>query len=484
MKLIAFYLPQFHPIKENDEWWGKGFTEWTNVTKSKPLFEGHYQPHLPSELGFYDLRLPSVMEEQSKLAKKYGIDAFCYYHYWFNEKLLLEKPIEMMLENPNVETSFCLCWANENWSRRWDGKEKEILISQNYETYSAKKHMDWLIPYFNDPRYLKIDGKPIFLVYSAMDIENLKSIIAEWNEYSIGAGFEGIYTVAANTNYNKLTYDELIELGFNAIYNFEPKSFKGSKTLNVGLTKTDVYNYKSFVDTSLNMEYPENLTIFPTVFPNWDNTARRRENAIVIQNEDPNEYSYWLYKSMEKVKNYETEKQIVFINAWNEWAEGAHLEPDMKNGKLYLEATLETKNNFTNGEYLVKDYTGIKNKKELNKSIYLEPETPLYIWGAGKRGIATFDKLPIKTNFVGFIDSNVEKHNSLIEGYSVFNWLLDNRFITSSNPMILIASAYEDEIMELIQQYGFEDGKNYTNKLNVKWTNIEGKRCMEIYDFV
>ncbi|MGG2108507.1 glycoside hydrolase family 99-like domain-containing protein [Lysinibacillus pakistanensis] len=482
MKLIAFYLPQFHPIKENDEWWGKGFTEWSNVTKSKPLFNGHYQPHLPSELGFYDLRLPIIMEEQSKLAKTYGIDAFCYYHYWFNERLLLEKPIEMMLKNPNVDMPFCLCWANENWTRRWDGKEKEILIAQNYNTYSAEKHMEWLMPYFKDSRYMKIEGKPIFLVYRAMDIKNMKSIIRKWNNYCIEEGLNGIYTVAANTVFNELSYDELIDLGFDAIYNFEPNSFKGSEQENVGLTKTAVYNYKSFVDMSIKKEFPDDITIFPTVFPNWDNSARRGENASIIQIDDPNDYSYWLYKSMEKVKNYTIDKQIIFINAWNEWAEGAHLEPDVRNGRLFLDLTLETINNFKSGEFKVKDYQIIKNKQKSNNYILLDESTPIFIWGIGKRGKTTFEKLPIKTNFIGFIDSNIEKRNSEIEGYSVLNWEVDNNKIMGYNPIILVASSFDDEIMETLQHANLEKDRDYTNKLNVRWLTFEGIKYLNIYD--
>lgn len=476
MKLIAFYLPQFHPIKENNEWWGKGFTEWRNVTKSKALFKEHYQPQLPSDLGFYDLRVPEVMEEQSKMAKEYGIDAFCYYHYWFNGKLLLEQPLEQMLQNKKVNISFCLSWANENWTRRWDGRESEILMEQKYEKYDSKSHLKWLIPFFKDERYLKIDNKPVFLVYRAMDIKNISEIIKEWDKMCKEAGLKGIYTIASNTLYNKLSYKELLDLGFDAVNNFEPNSFYEEDLIETSSIKTSVYDYKKFSLRSIEKEWERDIKIFPTVFPNWDNSPRKGEGAIIIQNENVNDYAYWLYKSMEKVNHLNEEEQIVFINAWNEWAEGAHLEPDLKFEKLFLEATKFTKSNFENGEFIPKNYK-YKISDEFQE-LKIDIDRPIFIWGTGSRGLRTFRKFPAEVNFIGFIDSNINKRDELLEGYKIYNWQLDIEKILKMNPMVLIASSYEKDIIEQIKKTNRFPEKSITNMLRVRVVN---KNNLEIY---
>lgn len=476
MKYIAFYLPQFHPVKENDEWWGKGFTEWRNVTKAKPLFEGHYQPQLPGESGFYDLRVPEVMEEQAKLAKEYGIDAFCYYHYWFNGKLLLEKPLQQMLNNKNIDIDFCMCWANENWTRRWDGKEAQVLMGQNYDEYDPKAHMEWLLPYFKDSRYIKIQNKPIFLVYRAMDIPKMKDIIRQWDLVCKEQGFDGIYVIAANTAFNKLTYTELLELGFNAIYNFEPNSFDTEDLSDKGLIKNLIYNYKAFVERSINKQWENKLKVFPTVFPNWDNTARRKEEGIIIQNENINDYTYWLYNSMKKVEHLSTEEQIVFINAWNEWAEGAHLEPDLIYGRLDLEATLYTKNAFEKQEYSYHNFPDEKNST--SNSIFIDINRPILIWGTGLRGKKTYCYLPKQANFIGFIDSDIKKRFQKLENEIIYCWSEDKENLLKKNPIILIASSFENEIVDELIKEGVKEKETYTNKLYLK---VIDSNTLEIY---
>ena len=362
-RLIAFYLPQYHPIPENDEWWGKGFTEWTNVSKAKPLFPGHYQPQIPADLGFYDLRLPEVREAQANLAREYGIHGFCYYHYWFNGRMILERPFNEVLESGKPDFPFCLCWANENWSRRWDGSEKEVLLEQNYDEYDPIEHIAWLEKAFRDPRYIRIDGKPVLLVYKAGDIPNITEIIAQWRQYVKQRGYSDIYLcfVRASVEGKILEKSYFFDAGFDAHIDFQPdgdtfKKFKEerlhnylptftgliirkliSKMLNITLS-----DYKWNINRALNQQLSDHIT-FPCVFPSWDNTPRRqRRNPYISQNNDASVYADWLTKSIARVQSHGAEEKIVFINAWNEWAEGCHLEPDLRNGRKFLEVTLNS----------------------------------------------------------------------------------------------------------------------------------------------
>ncbi len=343
-KLIAFYLPQFHPIPENDLWWGKGFTEWTNVTKASPLFSGHYQPHLPSDFGFYDLRLREVRHEQIALAKQFGIDGFCYHYYWFSGKRLLEHPVEDMLADAKSDMPFCLCWANENWTRRWDAAEHEVLIAQNY---LPSDHLDFirsLIPFFEDKRYIHLNGAPFLIVYRPQHIPDPRRAVEIWREYCMKTGIGEIHLCAAlthgNFDYEQFDFDSGVE--------FPPHNLQGISGSNEYIAFYEQFEgytikYDEVAQLYLERKY-EWENVFRGVFPSWDNTARVGPRGLVILNGTPENYEYWLAESIRKTKkDFPGEGRFVFVNAWNEWAEGCHLEPDHKYGRQFLDATLRAR---------------------------------------------------------------------------------------------------------------------------------------------
>src|SRR5215475_7082935 len=340
VRAVAFYLPQFHPINENDQWWGKGFTEWTNVTKARPNFEGHYQPHLPAELGFYDLRVPEVREQQAELAREYGIHGFCYYHYWFGGRRLLERPFNEVLSNGRPDFPFCLCWANENWTRRWDGAEKEILIGQRHSPEDDRDFIRSLFPAFEDRRYIRINGKPILLVYRVDLLPNTEQTATTWREEMKNAGLGGVYLCAAQTH----SVLDPRPYGFDGAVEFPPHGMAATD-LNSQITGLNpnfaglVRDYLVKANAMIHKPKPD-YTVFKTVMPAWDNTARRQDACITYINSSPEAYEYWLGKAVEyAAANNRGDERLVFINAWNEWAEGAHLEPDRRYGRRYLEAT-------------------------------------------------------------------------------------------------------------------------------------------------
>ena len=344
IKLIAYYLPQFHPFPENDQWWGKGFTEWTNVTKAVPQFVGHYQPHLPDELGFYDLRLKEVMERQIELAKMYGVYGFCFHHYWFGGKRLMEKPVDLLLNNKDLDIPFCLCWANENWTRRWDGLENDVLIAQKHSPEDDIEFIKDLSRYLKDDRYIKIDGKPLVVIYRIELLPNPKETIKRWREYCKGIGFEDIFLVGAQT----FGFEDPTLYGLDAAVEFPPHKIPGCPQINNEIEFINkkftglVYDYEKMV---LNKGYLNDVkySLFKTIMPSWDNTARKPNNSHIFKNATPELYSEWLKDVILHTKNNNKDnEQFVFINAWNEWAEGAHLEPDRKYGYAYLEKTRDT----------------------------------------------------------------------------------------------------------------------------------------------
>jgi glycosyltransferase involved in cell wall biosynthesis len=348
-RLIAFYLPQFHPIPENDEWWGEGFTEWTNVAKAEPLFSGHYQPHVPAELGYYDLRDESARVEQAKLAEQYGIEGFCYYHYWFNGRRLLEHPLQELLASGTPDFPFCLCWANESWTRRWDGNDREILMKQEYSEEDDIRHIRALLPVFEDKRYIRIDGKPVFLVYRTESMPNPVRTAELWRDEARKAGIGEIYLCRVES----FAKGDPYEINFDAAVEFAPDwankgvELKGGSSvfsdIDEDLTEiceqNHIQTYQSLVDAMRVKQTPD-FKWFRCVTPAWDNWARRHEGAAIFLDSTPEKYQSWLTHTVIDANNrLAGDERMVFVNAWNEWAEGNHLEPDQKFGHAYLEAT-------------------------------------------------------------------------------------------------------------------------------------------------
>lgn len=343
MKFIAFYLPQFHPIPENDNWWGRGFTEWTNVTKTQPLFPGHYQPHLPADLGFYDLRVPETRREQIKLAKSSGIDGFCYHYYWFSGKRVLERPLNDMLADPESDMPFCVCWANENWTRRWDAAEHEILLAQRYLPDDDVRFIEELSALFDDPRYIRIKGAPFFIVYRPQHLPDAAKSLNTWRNYCEQKGIGKIHICAALTHGNW----DVKQYGFDSGVEFPPHNVRTPQLENqialYGSFQGRCFDYKDIAQFYLDREH-QDQKVFRAVFPSWDNTARRGANSWVVLNGTPSNYEFWLSQAAQKTRQTLAEEhQLLFINAWNEWAEGCHLEPDRQFGHKFLEATLRVK---------------------------------------------------------------------------------------------------------------------------------------------
>ncbi len=345
-RLIAFYLTQYHPIPENDEWWGKGFTEWTNVTKSAPLFDGHYQPHLPADFGFYDLRVRETRHEQIRTAKQYGIDGFCYHYYWFSGKRLLNQPLDDMLADPGSDMPFCLCWANENWTRRWDAAEHEVLIAQKYAPEDDLNFIKSLIPFFSDPRYIRVNGAPFLIVYRAQHLPNARKSSQIWRDYCRTAGIGEIHICAAlthgNVDYRRFDFDSGVEF---PPHNIKCKSIAGTVPFYEPF-KGYVVGYQTVAESYLDRKYRHG-NIFRGVFPSWDNAARTGDRAFIVLNASPQNYRHWLAESIRKtMEEFPGQDRFVFINAWNEWAEGCHLEPDRKFQHGFLEATLQAKEGY------------------------------------------------------------------------------------------------------------------------------------------
>ncbi|OYV33523.1 MAG: hypothetical protein B7Z80_23820 [Rhodospirillales bacterium 20-64-7] len=282
VRLIAYYLPQFHPIPENDEWWGRGFTEWTNVTKALPRFEGHYQPHLPGGLGFYDLRLADTLRDQAALAQKYGVSAFCFHYYWFHGKRLLETPLQNLLDNPDINISFCINWANETWSRRWDASNNEVLIHQKYSIEDDLEFAESIRPLFSDPRYININGRPLLMIYRPGNLPDAAATIQRLRDYFREAGLGNPYIVMPQTD----NHNDPREFSFDAAAGFPPHN-GGWDTQNIRRSVTPfeswrnehIARYDDMVQNSM-MNDPKEFKLLPGVCPAWDNTARRQSGGI------------------------------------------------------------------------------------------------------------------------------------------------------------------------------------------------------------
>jgi lipopolysaccharide biosynthesis protein len=349
VRSIAIYLPQFHPIPENDAWWMPGFTEWTNVVAARPRFPDHYQPHLPRDLGFYDLRLPDVRQAQADLARRHGVDGFCYYHYWFQGKELLQRPFEEVLKSGEPNFPFMLCWANEHWARTWDGSASQVLQAQTYSPEDDRRHIRALIPAFRDPRYLTIDGQPVFAVYRVADFPDPRATSEIWRDEVTRAGFPGIYLCRVERLFDDRSDPR--EAGFDAGIEFQPDmlytgDFIRSSTIarvsrrifrpQSPLRHNHLWSYDELVRRTLTRP-PTPYTRFPGVMPSWDNSPRRKEWATIFVDSTPEKYGNWLEQTIRSFVPPSPEEDLVFTNAWNEWAEGNHLEPDVRWGLGYLE---------------------------------------------------------------------------------------------------------------------------------------------------
>ena len=373
LDLIAFYLPQFHPFPENDLWWGKGFTEWRNVTKALPQFVGHYQPRLPGDLGFYDLRVPEVQEEQARLAQQFGIKAFCFHYYWFSGKRLMEKPLESFVNNPNISLPFCVCWANDNWTRRWDGSANEILIAQEHNFELDKKIIHDLVPLFENPRYYRIEGRPLLVVYNAGIMDDIKETIAYWRDYTIKQGLPNPYIIAAQT----FSFLEPESETFDATVEFPPHHI-GAQEISDKVSflqgnefTGQIFDYAQFSEVQLSKLGHTTREHYHTIVPGWDNEARRPGKGFILKDSSPELYGEWLKRVGEYTLATKTpEKRLVFINAWNEWAEATYLEPDLRYGYAYLQKTAE----------IVNELSGVKtDQKRVSTRTDIDETIPGYV---------------------------------------------------------------------------------------------------------
>lgn len=338
--LVAFYLPQFHPFTQNDAWWGKGFTEWRNVTRALPQFEGHVQPRLPADLGFYDLRNPQVMRDQAQLASEYGIGAFCFYYYWFSGTTLMEDPLRQWLADDSIDLPFCLCWANENWARRWDGRDEDILIGQQHSAEDDIAFIAHIAPYLRDRRALKVDGKPMLLVYRPNLLPDARATAARWRQWCLDNALGEIH-LAYVQGFER---PDPRDIGFDAAVEFppnmsNPRSLTADQFLINPDFQGDVRDWRELAAEAAARPLP-GYTLYPGVNPGWDNEARRSGKGRVYLHASPRGYRDWLSATLhQRLAPAPANQRLVFINAWNEWAEGAVLEPDLRLGHAYLEAT-------------------------------------------------------------------------------------------------------------------------------------------------
>lgn len=368
-RAIALYLPQYHPTEINDKYWGKGFTEWRNVAKAKPLFKGHYQPRLPADLGFYDLRLSEIQLQQAEMAKEYGIEGFCYWHYWFgNGKMILEKPLERVLESGKPDFPFCVGWANHTWSNKTWEKTKAlqtttVFLEQTYpgiEDYTA--HFNYLLPMFRDSRYIKVDGKPVFMVFNPYEIPDNELLIKTWRKLAAENGLSGIHFIArSETASNKADrasilsgkeqnerFEKCLAWGYDAIFSVPVQRIKimdthparlfAEKALNKLHLHTliEKHDYKDIIKYLFDdWDYKEN--VYPMVIPHWDNTPRQGRRGYVYTNESPELFGKTVQMAVRYLEKKPDDRKILFVHSWNEWGEGAYMEPDLKYGLRYLE---------------------------------------------------------------------------------------------------------------------------------------------------
>lgn len=350
-RAIALYLPQFHPIPENDLWWGRGFTEWTNTAKAKPLFRGHYQPHVPADLGFYDLRVPETRVAQADLARSAGIEGFCYYHYWFGGRRILERPFREVLESGSPDFPFCLCWANKTWTGIWYGAPDQILIEQTYPgEEDHRAHFESILPALRDPRYIRVERKPVFVVYSPHDFPSVAAFTRLWRALARDAGLPGLFLVAMS---NQPLWSPS-EYGFDAkvitpalehypwISRRRPVKWLRQR-IAIRRRLPAINPYKELVETFERRLREEQVAatrgygLYPSVIHSWDNTPRSASNGVVLTGATPSLYQVHLDASRKAIEHEPNERRIMFLKSWNEWAEGNHLEPDLRDGHVWLD---------------------------------------------------------------------------------------------------------------------------------------------------
>lgn len=352
IKALALYLPQYHPIPENDEWWGKGFTEWTNVTKAQPLFKGHWQPRLPSDLGFYDLRVPEARKAQADLAKQYGVYGFCYWHYWFGGKRVIERPFLEVVASGQPDFPFCIAWANQTWSGTWHGlSNKKILVEQTYpgeEDY--KQHFYSLLDAFKDPRYIEVNGKKLVFIFKPMDIPDPRAFIHCWQNLAKKEGLKGLHIVAMHMptewSAKEHGYDAMVQYWIrenqHRTRSFTDKVIRKLFKIDMAERRKeknnlpDLVSYKSYVN-----RYPDNplkADEYPLVYADWDNTPRSGSNGWLFSDFEIELFEELCYKAFAATANKPADEKFVILKSWNEWAEGNYLEPDRKYGHACLEA--------------------------------------------------------------------------------------------------------------------------------------------------
>ena len=369
-RIIGLYLPQYHPIPENDEWWGKGFTEWNNVVKARPLFRGHYQPHLPADLGFYDLRLPEVREQQAQLAREAGLEGFCYYHYWFgNGRQLLQRPFNEVLASGKPDLPFCLCWANHDWtSKTWEKgnslRRDTMIMKMEYSREDYVRHFNYVLPAFRDERYITVDGRPLFAVWNPRGIPDCSEFIDLWQKLAVQNGLKGIHFVGQTDNTGKALagekanyysadmakeyYQTVLDMGFDAIMS---QGFRRAVGLIQGRRRMmwNMLTFSTFLPSHSKMDYSRLMdhyyveedrweNVYPTLLPQWDRTPRAGSKSEILTDSTPEKFQHYTEQAIQLIAHKQAEHQILFLKAWNEWGEGDYVEPDQRFGHGWLQA--------------------------------------------------------------------------------------------------------------------------------------------------
>lgn len=346
IKLIAYYLPQYYPNQYNNKWWGRGSTEWNNVSKSMPQYVGQYQPRLPGELGYYDLRIQDNIYRQIELAEIYGIYGFCFYYYWFDGIRLLDLPVENYVKDKNIKFPFCICWVNANWRRLWSSTSQAVLMQMNNSTESYKKFIESCYKLFEKENYIKINNKPVLIIYKPFDIPNREEVLDYWRDYVKEKLNMDLYIIASFAEQN--LFENISEVtGFDVMSEFAPGPYlkymndiSDNKYYVCDNFYGNVYDYKEFVENKKYFKISKKRKVIKAIVPMWDNTARRKNKGTILDGATPELYKQWLKDIIVDTKdNSNLDDNIIFINAWNEWAEGTYLEPDLKWQYGYLEAT-------------------------------------------------------------------------------------------------------------------------------------------------